>query len=287
MKERMRQFIELFSQLNVDWDTEIGPVISPLSAACRINHKWLITLLLAKKADPNFPEALPPVLLACRYGDVGILKDLTKHRANINAEDSRGRGALVYAMTGNKPTIIEELIRRKVTRFQTVSKTPRGQKRDIVVEAAEFCSLAVFKLILTYYRPYMYVVPPKEGRRNQVGMAKLSVVIGAVLRADVSGGVSTPERVKELQEAKLEKLKLLLDPNQKSVADFRQRGAMSRFEFYSILHGCTDSTKTNHKTRSTPRCCNGLTLALKRTRRLPRFSWAWSSDTPGWQGLGM
>lgn len=239
MKNRMRQFIDLFNQHNVDWDTEIGPVISPLSAACRTKHKWMVTTLLAHKANPNFPEALPPILLACRYGDVGMLKELTKHRGNINAEDSRGRGALVYAMTGNKPTIIEELIKRKAMRFQTVSKTPRGAKRDMVEEAAEFCSPAIFKLILGYYRPYMYVVPPKKGR-NKVGMKKLVEVIRAVLRSGISGG--TPERVKEQQEAKVEKLRLLLDPNQKSTADFRQRGAMIRAEFYSIIGACTDET---------------------------------------------
>lgn len=93
--------------------------ITPLIFACYQGHSALARFLLARKADPNartscnasfaFGKLLSnrnnkttPLMMAAFAGKLEIVLNLLKSGAQVNAQDSYGQTALVYAILADK-----------------------------------------------------------------------------------------------------------------------------------------------------------------------------------------
>lgn len=93
--------------------------ITPLIFACYQGHSALARFLLARKANPNactrrnssfsFGKLLSnrnnkttPLMMAAYAGKLEIVLNLLKSGAQVNAQDSHGQTALIYAILGDK-----------------------------------------------------------------------------------------------------------------------------------------------------------------------------------------
>lgn len=70
--------------------------------AIRHKNSKAVRILLKYGADPNFTEEgkIAPLMIAAYYGQIKIIKDLLKYKANLFARNDRGEQVNAYVFSG-------------------------------------------------------------------------------------------------------------------------------------------------------------------------------------------
>lgn len=99
---------------NVDASDSNGK--TPLVAAIVGGHSDIVTLMLDRKADPNFAvksgeqQGMTPLLFAAERGNADILLKLLGKGALPNMQDAKGRSALMLAAASGREQAVETLL---------------------------------------------------------------------------------------------------------------------------------------------------------------------------------
>jgi ankyrin repeat domain-containing protein 50 len=114
VKKGHTDVVQLFMDMNIDFDLRDGDYRTPLSWAARGGHGAVVKLLLEKAADVDSKDrsGRTPLSWAATEGHETVVKLLLKKAADVNSKDSGGRTPLSWAARNGHEAIVKLLLEK-------------------------------------------------------------------------------------------------------------------------------------------------------------------------------